>query len=426
MAAKSTTDDGGARKRRRKGQGKRWTRPTKKAAAAAAGGVEKRLSDVYYQYGERGALQNNLQQLLREVNEPSRRGRKREVTLEEARIFLSKQPSYTVHHRVRSRQFPRRNILVPSPQYRLDGDLLELRDLSPWNSGYNYALVIIDAFTRFVWTENLKNKESGTTAAAFEKLHRNDPGNLTALFLYTDGGREFLGAPFQSTLKKLDIQHRVSTAEEFHCPFAERVIRTLKEKVFQAMTAQHTRRWIDLLPKVVNTYNQTDHRGTGMTPNEAKQPGRYLEALRRTYPPARRSEQVKAAAAAKRGGVTYRFKVGDLVRILKSRGSGGAVGMNKGYLPNFSWEIFRVRALANKKPHDRSRGPPAYILEDLNGEEIEKALFYEPELVRVHPDQLKGPQPVREILAQKGDRVLVWFQGHPKSSAIWLPRENLV
>lgn len=421
-----------APQRKKKPAAAKWTRrkKTKAVAAEAAGSsaAEKRLAAAYYQYGGPGALQNNPQRLRSIVNQQQQlqkqgRGRKaKPVTLEEVEAFLSKQPSYTVHHRVRRRQFPRRSILVPTPRLRIDGDLLELRDLASWNSGYNYALVLIDAFTRFVWTENMKNKESGTTAAALERLHRDDPEHLTALYIYTDAGREFLGAPFQSAVKKLGMQHRVGSSEEFHCPFVERVIRTLKEKMFQAMTASHTRRWVDLLPRVVDTYNQTQHSGTGMSPLEARDPTRYLEALGRTYPPAR------AAAAGKKAPPPpkYRFKAGDLVRILKGRGSGAAVGMNKGYLPNFSWEIFRVRAQANTRPHDRERGPAAYILEDLNGEEIENAVFYEQELVRVHPDQLKGPAPIREILDQKGDRILVWFQGHPKSSAVWLPRENLV
>ena len=298
---------------------------------------------------------------------------------------------------------------------RIDADLLELRDLADWNSGYNYALILIDAFTRYVWARDLKTKESKSVADAFEELHGDDKEALTPLYIYTDSGKEFLGAPFQSALKKRNIQHRIGSSEDFHCPFVERVIRTLKEKLFQAMTSEHSRRWVDLLPLVVNTYNKTQHSSIGMSPEDAREPTHYLEALEKTYP-----------TKKSRRPPRYRFKSGDYVRILKSAGTVVGAAMSKGYLPNYTWEIFRVRGRANTKPHDRNRSPAAYLLEDLSGEEIENAVFYEDEMVRVHPDQLKGPLPVREVIDQRGDEILVWFQGHDKKDAVWLPRKNLV
>ena len=411
------------KKRKRKGT-HGWTR--KKQPAPKEMEVERNLRDVYYHYGNEGALQNNPRLLREIVNRrrmPAPGGKKRgEIPLEKVEEFLSKQPSYTVHHRVRGRQFPRRKILVPCPKLRIDGDLLELRDLSPWNSGFNYALILIDAFTRYVWARPMKNKESSTTADALLQLRDGDPSNLQSVYLYTDAGREFLGAPFQSALKKLGIQHRVGSSEEFHCPFVERVIRTIKEKLFQAMTSEHTRRWVDLLPLVVKTYNQTEHSSLGMSPEHAREPEHYLTALKKTYPLKEPAVKTASLAASAR---KYKFKAGDLVRILKTRE--GPAGMTKGYLPNFSWEIFRIRARANTRPHDKlPTRSPTYLLEDLKGEEIEHAVFYELELVRVHLDQLKAAAPVREVLDQRGDEVLVWFQGHPKSDAAWVPRSNLV
>ena len=322
---------------------------------------------------------------------------------------------------MKQRQFPRRKILVPCPKIRIDGDLLELRDLSPWNEGYNYALILIDAFTRFVWSCNMKTKDSKTTSDAFLKLYNSDSENRQPVYLYTDAGKEFLGAPFQSVLLKVGIKHRVCSSEEFHCPFVERVIRTLKEKLFQAMTAEHTRKWIDLLPLVVKTYNQTVHSSISMKPTDAKESENYLKALSSSYPLKFRPR--KSSAATTR--VKYQYKAGDLVRILKRRE--GPAGMHKGYLPNYSWEIFRVKARANDRKCDKNfERPPAYILEDLKGEVIEHSVFYESEMVRVHPDQLNAPAPVREILNQKGNQVLIWFQGQEKKDAVWLPRSNLV
>lgn len=369
------------------------------------------MHKLYYQYGEKGALENNPRRLLLLLNQ-GRRGKK--ATLPQVQSFLNKQPSYTVHRRKRPiRQ--RRKILVPASKLRIDADLIDLRDLSPWNSGYNYILVLIDAFTRQVWSEPLKNKEAGSAAAALKRLIAEDPEHLRTYFLYTDAGTEFTGAAFQALLKKEKIEHRICSSEDFHCPFVERVIRTLKEKLFQALTAGYSRRWVDLLPRIVATYNKTTHSSVGMSPLEAREPVNYIKVLQKSYP-------LQPLGGGKRRLPTYKYEKGDLVRIFKHRDT---AGLDKGYTPNYTWEIFRIKRRANNRPHDKYR-TPAYLLEDLNGEAIENAIFYESELVQVHPDQLKGPAPVREILAQKANRLLIWFHGHPKSSAVWVPRENLL
>lgn len=327
--------------------------------------------------------------------------------------FLSGQQSYTVHRRIKKLQFPRRVIQVATSRVRADGDLIELGDLAPWNKGYRYIFTVIDAFSRYLWVVPLKTKEASATATALQNIISKE--KFHTLSLYTDGGTEFSGASFQSVLKKAGIKHRICTSDDFHCPFVERVIRTVKEKLFQAMTANFTRTWLPFLPQVVAAYNKTIHSATKMRPTEATQPENYLSVLKQLE---RRRLRIGSGA----GGKKYKFQVGDTVRVLLA--NGGPL-RTKGYLPRYSWEIFRIRKRANDRAHDRP-GAPAYILEDLQGELIEHALFYEPELSKIHPDQLKAKAPIREILEEKGDQVKVWWQGFPKAGATWISRSNLV
>lgn len=365
--------------------------------------IEKKLQSLYYNYGSVGALQNNPKKLLQLLNHPT-------ATLNQVKEFLSKQQSYTVHHRAPKRQFPHRKIHVASTNVRIDADLIELRDLASWNDGYNYIFILIDSFSRYVWVEPIKRKDANTTGKALETLiEKHD--DLQTILLYTDAGKEFLGASFQGVLKKNGWLHRICTSEDFHCPFVERVIRTIKEKMFQAMTASYTRIWIDLLPKIVNTYNHTTHSATSLPPIEAKQSENYLKVMKRVVP----MPPSKPTSTPK-----YKYDKGDYVRILKSKRP-----FDKGYLPRFTWEIFRIHKRANDRSHDKF-SVPAYILEDLQGEIIEHAVFYESELVKIHPDQLKGSAPIKEILDQKDDKVLVWFQGYPKKDAMWISRKKIV
>ena len=66
----------------------------------------------------------------------------------------------------------------------------------------------------------------------------------------------------------------------------------------------------------------------------------------------------------------YKFKIGDQVRISKIKRN-----FEKGYLPNFSREVFSI---SKQIP----RNPPVYKIKDYDGEEL-KGTFYGKELQKV-------------------------------------------
>jgi len=388
-----------------------WTRKAQKQSPRKT--VASELHSIYHNLGNEGAYNNNpktLRDLVRARGFPA-------ANVQDVKDFLTTEQSYTVHRRFNKVQFPRRHIRINAAGVRVDIDLIELGDLKQWNDGHSFILTAIDGFSKFIWALPIKRKESAQCAEAFEDMVRN--GRLHAALLYSDAGKEFLGSPFQEVLRKHKMQHRICTSEDFHCPFVERAIRTLKEKMFQAMTSRFTRRWIDLLPRVVETYNRTQHSTTKMRPLNAAKDENTLQVYENTLK--RYPKDVKRKI--------YKFKKGDLVRIYK--GGHGALG-NKGYLPQYTWEVFRIAKLANDRPGiDGKYAPPAYVLEDLHGEVIENALFYENELSRVSASQLNDAYPIREILKQKRDRdgvewVQVWWQGGKKNDAQWIEKRRLL
>ena len=252
------------------------------------------LKRVYYNLGGEAALTNSPQLLLNAVKERWRRGgrgRNLRLNLRHVREFLESQPSYTVHRRYKKIK-RRRSILTAASFSRLEADLLELGDLSSWNRGYKYVLIVIDCFSRHVWAKPLKTKSSDNVASAFEEIFQNDKegastkyfkigvgagnANERTMALYTDAGREFTGAPFQSVLRKWKIRHMIASSEEFHSPFVERVVRTIKERLFQAMTYRLSKNWIDILQKIISSYNSTIHSATKAPPKEAIKPENHL------------------------------------------------------------------------------------------------------------------------------------------------------
>ena len=86
-------------------------------------------------------------------------------------------------------------------------------------------------------------------------------------FIRTDRGSEFAGSA-DKYMKSQDVKH-ITTSEHSKANYAERVIRTIKGKLGQYMAYNKMRRWIDALPDITESYNNTYHRTIKMSPKEA-------------------------------------------------------------------------------------------------------------------------------------------------------------
>ena len=126
---------------------------------------------------------------------------------------------------------------------------------------------------------------------------------------------------------------------------AERVIRTLKTKIYKYMTAISKNVYIDKLGSVVNAYNNTYYRTIKMKPVDVKD---------NTYIDFKKEVNDKDP----------KFKVGDHVRISKYKNI-----FAKRYTTNWSEEVFVIKKVKNKVPW-------TYVIDNLDGEEI-IGIFYE-------------------------------------------------
>jgi len=109
----------------------------------------------------------------------------------------------------------------------------------------------------------LKNQDSVSTAAALEKIFKEDIG--LPLQVYNDEGGEFV-KHFAEKLKYYDVEQKTSRTPP---AFVERAIRTVKEKIEKRQEALKIAKWQDALPYVVKQYNDEEHTTTGVTPNYA-------------------------------------------------------------------------------------------------------------------------------------------------------------
>lgn len=264
--------------------------------------------------------------------------------------WLQEQDVYTLHKNYR-KTFPRRAVHAPGLFYTLHGDLADMQSLAKYNDNYRYFLILVDCYSRRFWAVPVKSKTSTDMMAAFDKIFSTTNGHVPSA-LVTDQGLEFYANRMQKYFKDLNINH-YSTKSEIKASLAERGIRTVKTRLFKALTHANTFRWIDKLPKIIEGINHSVNRTLGRTPASI-QPGDLQD--RRVLMPGKYTK--------------FKFAVGDTVRLLKYRRV-----FDKSYLPNFTQELFVISAVKS------SHKPVYYKLKDLNGEPIEGS-FYDEELVK--------------------------------------------
>ena len=83
--------------------------------------------------------------------------------------------------------------------------------------------------------------------------------------IVTDQGMEFFNKHFRALLKDEDIKS-LNTYNETKASVVERLIRTLKTRMWRYFTAKKTMRYIDMLPDLVYSYNYTIHCSIKMKP----------------------------------------------------------------------------------------------------------------------------------------------------------------
>ena len=112
-------------------------------------------------------------------------------------------------------------------------DLADMPSLSKYNKGIKYLLCAIDIFSKYAWVVPLKDKRAISIVNAFPKIisEVRKPNKI-----WVDEGGQFYNKLFKRFLKINGIG-MYSTYNEGKSVAGERLIRTLKSKIFKHMTA---------------------------------------------------------------------------------------------------------------------------------------------------------------------------------------------
>ena len=138
-----------------------------------------------------------------------------------------------------------------------------MQALSRENKGHKYIMTVIDIFTKRAWTIPIKTKSGKEMLSAFQQLFK-DAHPMKPARLQTDAGKEFLNTDVQGFFKREVVHHFVSNSDQ-KAALVERFNRTLKSRIWTYITAHQTLHYLDILPKVLEGYNNTYHHSIGRT-----------------------------------------------------------------------------------------------------------------------------------------------------------------
>src|SRR3989441_7189061 len=237
--------------------------------------------------------------------------------------WVVSQETYTLHKPVR-RKFKRRKTICVGMDHLWQVDLADLTSLTAYNDGYKFLLTCIDCFSRFAWAVPLKNKRGVTVTEAFALLINE----RRPTYVQSDKGSEFLNSSFQAFLSTNGIRFYTSENDDIKCALVERFNRTLKTRMWRYFTYSSSLRYIDVLPSLVKSYNDSKHSSIKMAPSQVTVHNE----------PELRSRTVKMK-------VKPSLAIDDWVRISETRRV-----VTKGYLPSWTREVFKVVRVHSTDP----------------------------------------------------------------------------
>ena len=152
------------------------------------------------------------------------------------------------------------------------------------------------------------------------------------------------------------------------------------------MTSISKNVYVDRLDDIVDGYNNTYHTTIKMKPIDVKD-NTYINTIKEIN-----NKDPK-----------YNNKISKYKNIFA-----------KGYMPNWSEELFVIKRVKNTVPW-------TYVINDLNGEEI-IGTFYEKELQKTSQEEFR----IENVIKRKGDKLYVKWKGYDNSFNSWIDKGTLV
>ena len=356
---------------------------------------QKYLESIYFDPSNPAAF-SGLEKVWRVIKRDAK------VTKKQLKEWLRAQDSYTSYFPIR-RKFKRPRTISPAVNYVWGSDVAFMLPFAEHNDGYAYFMVFVDVFSRFAYAAPLKTLRAKEVLEVMKSVFEHQKPR----FLYTDSGSEYTNQLVQRYLQQENIRHYTSKSEK-KVAHAERLIKQIKRKLLQYMNEKNTNNWVDVLPDVLQAYNNSYHRVIKMTPAQAQSADQYTVWSNQYFS---KPKQEQTPVRPKKRKTPFTFNLGDRVKlsVLKKP-------FEREYDEKYTTETFTIT-------DRRMQGDIAsYSIKDEQNEAI-SGWFYPQELLKVSVPEDKTYR-IEKVLKRRRrngkEELFVKFRGYPKKFNSWV------
>jgi transposase InsO family protein len=179
-------------------------------------------------------------------------------------------------------QQPREKIAKPVSDKKINSrwqmDHVDMSDYkNPRNRNASFLFVVIDVFSKYAWVRAVSKKDATRIVSALEEIFEENK-RLTGRYpsvMQSDNAREFNANIVKDFFEEHGVKQVFSPS---YLPQAQGIVerfnRTLKNAIFSNFTKRGTNQYVDILPEIVNSYNNSFHTTIKDTPARIHRAGR--------------------------------------------------------------------------------------------------------------------------------------------------------
>ena len=290
-------------------------------------------------------------------------------------------------------KFERKKIIVNHIDEIHSCDLVDMQKYSRVNKGYKYIFTNIDIFSKYAWSFPLKTKTIKEIKSCFQKIFNERKPK----YIWSDQESAFFSKEMLQFFKDNNVKIYY-THSDLKAVIIERFNRSLRELMMKSFVKNNNTVWYNILPDLINTYNNRYHQTIKMRPkNINKLNEKHIKNTVYNYDITNKKPK---------------FKVNDLVRISLKRRT-----LFDKPTGNIKWskQLYKIYKI-NKS------NVITYQLKDMNNEII-KGQFYTKELQSTK--NTTGEYIIEKILKTDKDKIYVKWRGYDSSFNSWINKNNV-
>ena len=187
------------------------------------------------------------------------------VTLKEIDDFLNKQHVSQVFSK-KIVQKPG-HIVAFNPDERVQMDLIDMTKFEKKNKGYGWIFLLVDIFTRKAYAYMMKNKTEGNIEDILKQFFAKHKPEV----VISDNESGFKSKVVQKLMDKNEVYHSMVQPQDHKAlGVIDRCVQTVKNAIYKYMKDEGTTKYIDELPRIIESYNETPNQGIeDIAPNDA-------------------------------------------------------------------------------------------------------------------------------------------------------------